>query len=86
MTSHTVLTWEAVRDEAERQLRTRGSTTTLDVKRGLRARGYWAVQADVSYLMRHLAELEGWSLLDNGRYRTYVMAMPMHYGFPVFLS
>jgi len=69
-----LLTWEAVRAEAARQLYAHGSTTTLDVKEALRADGYWATQTDVSYLLANLAQFEGWAWRYNGHHRTYTLA------------
>ncbi len=51
MTRFSRLTAAAVRAAAVLDAATTGTTTTLDVKRELRDRGYWAVQSDVSFLM-----------------------------------
>lgn len=72
MTYHT-LTRDAVRTVATSLMALHGTTTTLDVKRHLRSRGYWARQADVSAYMHRLAVAERWSVRSNGRFRRYAL-------------
>lgn len=45
---------------AEACYHTHGYATSLDVKRVLRARGFWAVQADVSDGLQTLLPTSGW--------------------------
>lgn len=48
-----------------------GSTTTLDVKKSLRQRGYEARQADVSQWLLVICFWESWAVKDNGKHRIY---------------
>ncbi|MVM38690.1 hypothetical protein GO730_15960 [Spirosoma sp. HMF3257] len=48
-----------------------GSTTTLDVKKSLRQRGYEARQADVSQWLLVICFWENWAVKDNGKHRIY---------------
>jgi hypothetical protein len=72
MQSYLPLTPESVRDVAMGLMAAHGATTTLEVKNQLRNRGYWALQRDVSRLMRVLADAEGWIILSTGRFRVYL--------------
>ena len=71
MTRYHSLTASAVRRAAHRTAARTGTTTTLDVKRHLRAGGYWATQADVSRAMARLASREGWPWWWMGPFRLY---------------
>lgn len=68
---HTPLSMAAVYETAEALMARHGSTTTLEVKNGLRNQGFWALQADVSEALRALAHTLGWTFTSNGRFRTY---------------
>ena len=74
-----LVTADAVRRTAADLLASHTHTTTLDVKRALRAEGYCATQDDVSALMAMLAVGEGWHALSNGRFRRY-FAVPVFRG------
>lgn len=71
MTRYRPLTVSAVRRAAVRTSARTGTTTTLDIKRALRARGFWATQADVSRAVAHLATQEGWPWWSLGAFRLY---------------
>ena len=73
MTRFSRLTADAVRAAAILDASTTGTTTTLDVKRELRDRGYWAVQSDVSFLMEQIASASGWPWWDLGGFRLYAV-------------
>ena len=73
MTQFSRLTARAVRSAAHLAAAPTGTTTTLDVKRELRDRGFWAVQADVSVLMAQVASAEGWPWWDLGGFRLYAV-------------
>ncbi|MEM0964290.1 MAG: hypothetical protein AAGK21_17320 [Bacteroidota bacterium] len=71
------LTDAAVHDAALFDGADRGTTTTLDVKRVLRDRGYWATQAEVSHRMDRIARREQWPWWKMlGRFRLY--GVPVH--------
>ena len=65
------LTLDSVKDIAESLIASAGSTTTLEVKKELRQKGYWAKQSEVSKHMNDIALSEGWNWHDNGTHRTY---------------
>lgn len=71
MTRYTSLTDRAVRAAAVLDAERTGTTTTLDVKRELRDRGYWATQSDVSRRLARIASGEGWPWWGMGRFRLY---------------
>ena len=73
MTRYRPLTVSAVRRAAVRASARTGTTTTLDVKRALRARGFWATQRDVSRAVAHLATREGWPWWKLGAFRLYAV-------------
>jgi hypothetical protein len=73
MTRFSRLTAGAVRAAAVLAAAETGTTTTLDVKRELRDRGYWAVQSDVSFLMAQVASAAGWPWWDLGGFRLYAV-------------
>jgi len=73
MTRFSRITADAVRAAAILDAATTGTTTTLDVKRELRDRGYWAVQSDVSFLMEQIASASGWPWWDLGGFRLYAV-------------
>lgn len=60
---------------AEASLAT-GTTTTLDVKRVLRAHGFWAVQADVSRRLARVSRAEGWLWWPLDGFRLYEVCDP----------
>jgi hypothetical protein len=62
---------EIVKIVAENLLIENGKTTTLEVKNKLRAKNYFALQADISVLLADISQEEGWQYEDNGVYRTY---------------
>lgn len=64
---------EIVKRVAENLLIANGKTTTLEVKKKLRARNYFALQADISLFLAHISEEEGWEYECNGVYRTYYL-------------
>jgi hypothetical protein len=64
---------EIVKKVAENLLIANGKTTTLEVKNKLRARNYFALQIDISILLDHISEEEGWYYDYNGVYRTYYL-------------
>ena len=70
------LTNPAVREAAVFDALRTGTTTTLDVKRHLRDRGYWATQDEVSRRVRRLAEAEGWPWWEMGGFRLYGVPVP----------
>lgn len=70
------LTDAAVREAAVFDARLTGTTTTLDVKRHLRDRGFWATQAEVSHRMAGLAACEGWPWWEMGGFRLYGVPVP----------
>lgn len=73
MTRFSRITAQAVHAAAVFDAATTGTTTTLDVKRELRDRGYWAVQSDVSFLMDQIASASGWPWWDMGGFRLYAV-------------
>ena len=78
MTRFSRLTASAVRAAAILAAAPTGTTTTLDVKRELRDRGYWAVQSDVSFLMEQVASASGWPRWDLGGFRLYAVSRSGH--------
>jgi len=64
------LTKQAVCDVAQTLINTNGSTTSLDVKQGLRIQNYWADQSTVSGHLQELAEEHDWDV-TTGRFNTY---------------
>ena len=71
MTRYLPLSLSAVRESAVRAASRTGTTTTLDVKRSLRAQGFWAVQSEVSDAMAEIASREGWPWWSLGAFRVY---------------
>lgn len=65
------LTKSDVFDVATDLIEENGSTTTLDVKNELRARGFFAKQADVSEHMLAIADSENWNFTYTGVHRQY---------------
>ena len=61
----------SVQEVAEDLMNSNGSTTTLEVKKKLRASGFFALQAEVSAAMDFLAYENEWTFSSNGQYRTY---------------
>lgn len=62
---------EIVKIVAENLMLENGTTTTLEVKTKLREKNYFALQSDVSVMLDHISQEEGWNYGDNGTYRTY---------------
>ncbi|MEL6614846.1 MAG: hypothetical protein AAFQ43_03860 [Bacteroidota bacterium] len=71
MTRYLSLTDRAVRAAAVADATRTGTTTTLDIKRALRRRGYWATQADVSRRLARVASGENWPWWPMGGFRLY---------------
>lgn len=71
MTRYLSLTDRAVRAAAVLDAERTGTTTTLDIKRVLRDRGYWATQADVSRRLSRIASAENWPWWKLGAFRLY---------------
>jgi hypothetical protein len=65
---------------AEELMAEHGRTTTLAVKNQLQAHGYWAVQAEVSFLMALLARDRGWTVVCDARHRTYLPSPVVTWG------
>lgn len=61
----------AVRFVATTLILANGNTTTLEVKRSLRQRGYEARQADVSQWLFVISLWENWYINGSGTYRIY---------------
>lgn len=68
---------EIVKRVAENLLIDNGKTTTLEVKKKLRARNYFALQADISLFLAHISEEEGWDYDCNGVHRTYYLQISL---------
>lgn len=51
-----------------------GKTTTLEVKKALRADGYFATQDEVSVTMSNLYAVHDLEFINNGRYREYYLS------------
>lgn len=66
-----VTTKADVFDVASDLIEQNGSTTTLDIKKEMRNRGFFALQADVSSLMIDICDEEDWSFTFNGVHRVY---------------
>lgn len=71
MTRFRNLTDDAVHAAALATAVATGTTTTLDVKRHLRDRGYWALQDEVSARLARLASSGDWSWWPVGAFRLY---------------
>jgi len=66
-----VTTKADVFDVASDLIEQNGSTTTLDIKKEMRNRGFFALQADVSSLMINICDEEDWTFTFNGVHRVY---------------
>jgi hypothetical protein len=64
-------TKNTIRKAAEHLMAIYGSTTTLEVKKYLRALGYGAFQSDISDKMDDLYLDCGWKFTFNGQFRVY---------------
>lgn len=64
----------SVRKAAEHLMAIYGTTTTLEVKKYLRALGYVAYQHDMSQKMDKLADELNWAFTFNGVFRVYAAA------------
>ena len=72
-TAHQAITSDIVKEVAEKLMESNGQTTTLEVKKELRNRGYWAKQKEVSDLMFDLSNTEDWDVQNaaSGTHRLY---------------
>lgn len=66
-----ILNNETVRIVAIELMVQNSFTTTLEVKKVLRAMGFWAIQSDIAARMDEICEQEEWHYTCNGIYRTY---------------
>ncbi len=66
------LNQQIVQGAAEQLMTSNGQTTTLEVKKHLRSKGYWVVQSDISNLMHaaYLSNRNDWTYVQE-RYRIY---------------
>lgn len=70
----------AVKQVAEHLMLTNLETTTLEVKKVLRAAGFIAFQGDVSHIMDVLSKRsDNWRYICNGEFRTY--SLNANYGY-----
>lgn len=60
-----------IRKAAEHLIAIYGTTTTLEVKKYLRAQGYLVFQRDVSQKMDRIGSTCGWAFQFNGHFRIY---------------
>jgi hypothetical protein len=67
------LTEDVVKEMAEELMEANGSTTNLDVKEALRAKGYWATQHAISDHMQSILRQNSgtWDSSNNGTFNTY---------------
>jgi hypothetical protein len=65
---------KSVRKAAEHLMAIYGTTTTLEVKKYLRALGYVAYQHDISQQMDKLTTQLQWAFTFNGVFRVYAVA------------
>lgn len=65
-------TAQDILDKARELIDANGETTTLDVKKALRADGFWTNQSHVSGALNDNHVSEGWGFTFNGQYRTYM--------------
>ncbi len=68
------LTKTIVKDKADELIKVNGSTTNLQIKEALRKDGYWATQDDIREYMDELEVEEGYSVNNNGSFRTFSAA------------
>ncbi len=66
-----------VRKAADHLIAIYSATTTLEVKRYLRANGYVAFQSDISRKMDELQRACGWAYSCNGSFRLYFVPQPL---------
>ena len=66
-----------VRKAADHLITIYSATTTIEVKRYLRALGYVAFQSDISRKMDELQSVCGWAYTCNGQFRTYFVPQPL---------
>jgi hypothetical protein len=71
MSTYLTVTKEVVAEFFNALLVVNGETTTLDVKRLLRDRGYFATQTHTSALVVEIAEENGVEYTDNNTFRVY---------------
>ncbi len=69
-----------VRKAANHLIAIYSATTTLEVKRYLRALGYVAFQSDISQKMDELHHSCGWAYSCNGSFRLYFVPQLMSVG------
>lgn len=65
-----------VRKAADHLIAIYGATTTLEVKKYLRALGYVAFQNDISQKMDAVQSFSGWAYTCNGQFRLYFIPQP----------
>jgi len=71
MSRKTELTFGDIQQQVEKLLEHNGTTTTLDIKKALRAKGFWATQGEIARSMYTLWPLYQWHWTFNGTFRTY---------------
>ena len=76
-----VINNETVRVVAVELMEQNGTTSTLAIKKVLRAMGFWAIQSDISDRMKEICEQEEWHFTCNGAYRTYFVREEVQYMF-----
>ncbi|MFK7933867.1 MAG: hypothetical protein AB8G22_10175 [Saprospiraceae bacterium] len=79
-----VLNNETVRIVAIELMEQNNTTSTLEVKKVLRAMGFWAIQTDISARMDEICEQEEWHFTCNGSFRTYFVREEIQYMFRHF--
>jgi len=62
---------DIVKATAEELIKDNGDTTTLEVKRELRLRGFWATQDEVRRFMDEIASEENYDVQNNGQFRSF---------------
>lgn len=77
MPNYQLLTKRDIEDAFEYLLKRDSQTTSLDVKKELRSRGFWATQNEVGIALRDIADANGIDWDYNGVFRTYRQADTM---------
>jgi hypothetical protein len=65
------LTKQAVKETAEELLVKNKTITSLEVKKALRLKGYFATQEEISSLLTMLCDEEGWTFTAQGGHKIY---------------
>jgi hypothetical protein len=79
-----------IKNAAEHLIAIYGSTSTLEVKKYLRAIGYIAFQWEISKKMDTICDENGWAFNFNGQFRVYFMPTQLtvthnaNYSIPAF--